>query len=578
MKYLKKIIAAASVVLFSSAFTSQTAAGLSDSEINEVKAIISVLHGAKESSASSDFNNDSKVDILDLIELKHSILENASATGEIKTSEYPASESNVKLVGRTVMKDDTAWLVQSGAAAEFTVTGTFAEVILAGDGCVKSEDRWKPRYAVFVDDELVDDSLLSETQKCIKLFDSKVLRTAKVRVIHLSEANNGAIGISGIKVTSNVAVPVKPEPKKDISIEIIGDSITCGYGVEAASNGDQFSTSTENFMKSYAYLAAQKLNADYSAVSYSGYGVVSGYTSDEKNTDSLVPDYYDYAGRLDDYKVPWDFDKNKNDVVVINLGTNDYSYLSKDLEGRSEDFNKAYYDFLGQVREKNPDSYIICTVGTMGGYEVYDLIEKVCEEYSNDNNDTRISSYRSTTQNAANGYGADWHPSVITQQMSAYVLADKICQVLGIQSDKVGLDAVDGANYDVKINKDNGANAASYVGYDNSLWLNTVTGGTDTSDVQAYISGLDLNPGGTYRLSFDYTTNPDIEVPVQIIADHDDNKVYFSDTVSSTNQKQHYSKEIVLDANDPACALTLGIGGHDYCNLTLSNVSLIKLY
>ena len=55
---------------------------------------------------------------------------------------------------------------------------------------------------------------------------------------------------------------IEPTPKKNLSIEFIGDSMTCAYGVEGKDQNEHFKTSTENFSKSYAYLASQILNID----------------------------------------------------------------------------------------------------------------------------------------------------------------------------------------------------------------------------------------------------------------------------------------------------------------------------
>lgn len=109
---------------------------------------------------------------------------------------------------------------------------------------------------------------MSQPEETITVFKSDSQKTAKVKVIHLSEAMNGAVGIKNISVTSSAACPIIPEPEKELSIEFIGDSITCAYGVEGKSSSESFKTTTENFMKSYAYLTAKKLNADYSAVCY----------------------------------------------------------------------------------------------------------------------------------------------------------------------------------------------------------------------------------------------------------------------------------------------------------------------
>lgn len=353
-----------------------------------------------------------------------------------QTESYPAIAAHMKLQGRTMRdEDEITWLVQSGSAAEFHVTGTKAVLTLAGDGTAQAKENHKPRYAVYVDDELLTDALMRTKQLEIPLFESSQPRTATVKVIQLSESGYGAVGIKHVTVTSIYQEPVQPVAPKGLRIEFIGDSITCGYGVETKSEKDFFTTGTENFTKTYAYLTARMLNADYSAVCYSGYGIVSGWTGDgQKKADSVLPKYYNLIGILPKYKKQWDFaHAAKNDVVVINLGTNDYSYVSQSFSSRSKEFIQGYTEFLKQVRQKNPDAYIFCTMGTMGGESVYGLIEQAVGEYSTATGDTRIKSYASPVQTQEDGYGADYHPSVKTQQESAQLLTEEICSTLGIQ-------------------------------------------------------------------------------------------------------------------------------------------------
>ena len=362
--------------------------------------------------------------------------ENAPKWDSEQTESYPAIAAHMKLQGRTMRDEDQiTWLVQSGSAAEFTVTGTKAVLTLAGDGTALGKENHKPRYAVYLDDQLLTDALMRTKELEIPLFESNQPRTASVKVIQLSEAGYGAVGVKHVTVTSMYQEPVQPIPPKDLRIEFIGDSITCGYGVETKSEKDSFTTGTENFTKTYAYLTARMLNADYSAVCYSGYGIVSGWTGDgRKKPDSILPKYYNLIGILPKYKKQWDFEHaEQNDVVVINLGTNDYSYLSPSFSSRSKEFIKGYVDFLKQVRQKNPNAYIFCTMGTMGGESVYELIEQAVGEYSAATGDTRIKSYASPVQNQEDGYGADYHPSVKTQQDSAQLLTEEICNTLDIQ-------------------------------------------------------------------------------------------------------------------------------------------------
>ena len=363
------------------------------------------------------------------------IPENAPKWDSEQTESYPAIPAHMKLQGRTMRdEDEITWLVQSGSAAEFTVTGTKAVLTLAGDGTAFAKENHKPRYAVYLDDQLLTDALMRTQELEIPLFESDQPRTVSVRVIQLSEAAYGAIGVKHVTVTSIYQEPVQPAAAKALRIEYIGDSITCGYGVETNSEKDSFTTGTENFTKTYAYLSARMLNADYSAVCYSGYGIVSGWTGDgQKKPDSVLPKYYNQTGILPKYKEAWDFEHaEKNDIVVINLGTNDYSYVSHDFSSRSREFIQGYTEFLYQVRQKNPEAYIFCTMGTMGGEAVYGLIEQAVDAYSTASGDTRIKSFFSPVQTEENGYGADWHPSAKTQQESAQLLTEQISATLGI--------------------------------------------------------------------------------------------------------------------------------------------------
>jgi lysophospholipase L1-like esterase len=345
-----------------------------------------------------------------------------STQGEVMVQNIPITADNAKLQSRTVMKDDVLWLVQSGSAAEFTVSGRNASLTLAGSSGINNFD---PRYAVYVDDKMICDEIMTDSDVTVSLWNGED-KTATVKVILLSEAIYGGIGIRSLDVESDSAQPVAPTDKKTLSIEFIGDSITCGYGVESKPS-DSFSTSTENFTKSYAYLTAKELDADYTTCCYSGYGIVSGYSADgTKDGKRLLPDCYGLTSDYKDYATDWDFSE-ECDVIVINLGTNDMNYVAADPEAHGNEFVEGYKAFLQNVRKKRPDSYIICTMGTMGGKDIYELIERAVSEYG----DEKITTYFSQTHTMRDGMGADGHPSKKTQQYSADVLAEKIRNVLG---------------------------------------------------------------------------------------------------------------------------------------------------
>lgn len=534
--------------------------------------MVKVLTTQEKPTAADDADGNKAVNAIDLSLAKQEILAGAS-TGESKEATIPADADHVKLIGRTMEKDGVRWLVQSGSAAEFTVTGTEASVTIAGDGCVKSEEKYRPRYAVYLDGELLADVVMGEAEQTVELFAGKTNRTATVKVIHLSEANNGAVGVKAINVVSAAANPVRPTPKKDLSIEFIGDSITCAYGVEADSQYTGFATGTENFSLSYAYLTAQLLDADYSAVSYSGHGIISGYTTgDTPQADMLVPPVYELVGKPADYAVAWDFAANPSDVIVVNLGTNDDSYATKDLEKRGAEYQAGYEDFLKQIRANNPDAVIICTLGIMGCEELYPYIEQAVEAVG----DEKISCYQSPTQKAADGYGADWHPSPKTQEMNAYLLADKICTAIGRESNKIGIDLAQDGEYGAEIDKESGANAWPYFSeWDKSLNINVMSAGTAPDSMYGYVRNISLLAGG-YELSFGANPPADFTLAYAVRSMTDPEKIYCTGELKGNGENQTVLKPFTMEAADDKCEIVFFFGELATGNLTFRDVTLFK--
>ena len=473
-------------------------------------------------------------------------------------------------MGRFYQKNDITWIVQSGSAVEFYATGNSAEVVIAGGNSIYNDQNYRPRFGVYVDDKIILDKLMDELETRVELFKGTTEKTVRVKVMQLSEANNGVVGVKSININSCNATPIKPVEKKKLSIEFIGDSITAGYGVEAPNQYENFKTSTENFSMSYAYLAAKKLDADYSIVCYSGHGIISGYSTGDKNPDLLVPEVYTRISKNDDFPGEWDFENHQHDVVFINLGTNDLNYVSKEPATRNDEFIQEYANFLTLIREKNPKSYIICTVGIMGGGdEIYPLIEKAVELVG----DKKISSYKSQTQNMNDGLGADWHPSKITQTYNSYVVSDKICNAIGIESDQVGLDVAADSVYDVYKNEQNGAMLSFFVGYDKSFWINTVLGGKEITDIEAKCYGIKLKKGGVYILEFEHTSPKETEIPILL---RGKNKVHFKDSIKTSSSKVKYSKEITVEENDDNAEIVYQLGTLDSFQFTLTNIKLTK--
>lgn len=359
--------------------------------------------------------------------------------GEVPNEKvFIPSEEYVKQIGRTYLLGDTLWLAFSATGIEFTFTGTKAEITLVGDNIAimgMSEGSYC-RYGIYVNDELVVDELLKEPKKTITVFESSNDETVTIKVLKLSEAANSTLGIGKIKVSSSDSI--KPTDQKAHRIEFIGDSITCGYGVDDSNENGEFTTATEDATKAYSYKTVKALDADYSLVSLSGYGIVSGYTGNgELNSAQLIPPYYDklgfsygyFNGSLQVSTLPWDFNCFVPELIVINLGTNDTSYCGNDPDRQAE-YTKEYVVFLRQVREMNPTATLLCTLGIMGD-TLYPSLEAAVKQYKNETDDSMVFTMRFDEQQSSDGYGASWHPSEATHTKAAQKLTAEIQEIMG---------------------------------------------------------------------------------------------------------------------------------------------------
>ena len=353
----------------------------------------------------------------------------------LQEQSFLPTEEFVRTIGRTMNVKDSLWLVHSGTGCEFTFTGTKASVKIKPDSSFMNRNN-RARVAIYVNGERVVDAMVDKMELVYTVFESELPTECTVRVVKLSEAPYSTFGISAIDVTC--FGDIKPTTNSDKFIEFVGDSITCGYGVDDLDANHHFSTTTEDATKTYAYKTAEKLGADYSMVSFSGYGIISGYSGDgEKKTEQLVPNFYDKMGNssgtyLGDYvaqETPWDFSKRLPDVVVINLGTNDASYV-KGNGAKKEEFTTAYVEFIKQVRAKNPDAAIFCTLGIMGA-DLYSCIEDAVDRYTAETGDAKVYTMKFDQQSQADGIAADWHPSEKTHEKASEKLSAKIKEVMG---------------------------------------------------------------------------------------------------------------------------------------------------
>lgn len=339
---------------------------------------------------------------------------------------------NVRFIGRVMPLENTLWMALSGTGVEFSVSGTFVKITFIADDTWNGVPENRARVAVYVDGKRVADTLLSQPETTVSAFVSEQEENHIIRVIKLSESPMSTCGISGIDTDGEI----RPTESKDRLIEFVGDSITCGYGVDDEDRDHHFATGTEDVTRAYAYKTAEALDADYSMVSFSGYGIVSGYSGDgAKVANQLVPDYYEklgfsygtYKGEYKPQNMAWDFTSRQPDLVVINLGTNDMSYVLDKAE-RREEYIAGYVAFLKTVRKYNANARILCVLGIMGE-ALCPALEEVIERYKKMTGDMKIFYLGFTEQLPEDGYAADWHPTETTHRKAAAKLTQEIKKI-----------------------------------------------------------------------------------------------------------------------------------------------------
>lgn len=386
------------------------------SALSVITAIVMMLTGCSNSGEPSGTENST-------VEGGNS--QNASEDDMTLTEKtFSADEQNVKLIGRTADNEGIRWLGLSATGVEFTFTGTSVSFTLVGDNMTSNPEK-TPRFAVYINGERTIDDVIDAPEKTVEVFKADEAAETTVKLLKLSEAQESTMGIKSINVTSIGGLT--PTPEKELKIEFIGDSITCGYGVDDPDRDHHFKTTTEDATKAYAFKTAMALDADYSLVSFSGNGIISGYTDNgKKQTSQLVPDVYDKLGKswgnyngFNIQDIEWDFSKFQPQYVVINLGTNDASYTGSDKE-RVIEYADGYTEFLKTVREKNPDAHIVCALGVMGAALYKNGVERAVAQYTEQTGDTNVSTLQLSQQDGnKNGYAADWHPTEASQDIAA---------------------------------------------------------------------------------------------------------------------------------------------------------------
>ena len=330
--------------------------------------------------------------------------------------------TNQKLVawhGRVYQDKQKTHFFYTGSGFSLRLKGSKLSATFDVDYISESE---KPYIKVIVKDSIKEKEFIYGLDKgihTIVLFEG-ALNDYDVEIKKRSESMKSRTALIDFESDGNF----KELNQKQIkySIEWIGDSLTCGYGNLGATPDTPFGTKDEDGFNAFPILASNRLDAEYQLVCVSGIGMYKSLY-----VDVPMPNIYEKYDIYDPKQYP--FDKT-HDLIVVNLGSNDNTYLTtvsrEMLEEEKEAFKEAYIKFIKRVQTLNPKSKILCI--SQGKRQTYvdELIEQAYREL-----DKNIFSHlRLSDRRIGDGNGSQYHPKVITHQRWAIEIADKINEII----------------------------------------------------------------------------------------------------------------------------------------------------
>ncbi|WOI54456.1 SGNH/GDSL hydrolase family protein [Parvularcula sp. LCG005] len=283
-----------------------------------------------------------------------------------------------------------------------------------------AEDGGKSIFDVIIDGQ-VQELRLDAGRHTYTIFKSASPARKRIEIRRRTEAfDSGPTTVIGIEAEGTV-YPMDAPARK---ILFIGDSITAGYGTTGPDETCHYSVDTASPQQAYAVQTAQQLESDYHLVAISGRGAVYNYGNGQApnmlaNLNLGVPDNFDHY---------WAPTRYVPDVVVINLGTNDFSTWDP-----QHSFVNNYEALLYSVHAQYPEAEIVSAVGPMvSGAPDSKAVMGVKAAISRFEKAGGQADYVYLPwAKSGHVYGCDWHPGPDTARTMADTIAPVIARAAG---------------------------------------------------------------------------------------------------------------------------------------------------
>lgn len=329
----------------------------------------------------------------------------------------------VKTLGRTSKSSNGIVCDHSASGIEFNGVMNGDVTVEMNTAGIKSDCK-TTYFTVYIDGRRQKKRLSVEpgiNELTIATFYEKGEHT--VKLVKQTESNYTICELRTIKFTGEI---YDAPANKDLYIEVIGDSLTCGMGnIGENSSPNPQTPEWEDASRSYGYMLADKLNADYSIVAQSGIGIAGSWF------DPLF-DFYTKSSysrnKVSDYNEDYSFSARTPDIVIINLGTNDY-YINRDKDPnlcKPEEVQQKTEEFIKLVRDGyGEDVPILWGYGFVGTF-LFDNIKTAIDNLGGEAAGIYMCEFPEDKS------GAQGHPDVGGHADAVNTLLPVVKKILGI--------------------------------------------------------------------------------------------------------------------------------------------------
>jgi len=274
------------------------------------------------------------------------LLVNRSLAQKNQVQFIPADNKNIQYTGRIDFSNRDK--------PKFWAPGVYIKAMYEGSAItilVNDEYGGNNYLEIIIDDEKPLRIQVTDQTNEITVGDKLNDGKHTITIVKNTEANIGYLEFVGFKCKSLLPLPAKPKRK----LEFIGNSITCGTGVDQSEVvcGKGKWHDQHNAYMSYGPRIARAFNAQYHISAYSGIGLIHSCC----NLTMTMPEIFDKVN-MGDNTIPWDFKSYQPDVVTICLGQNDGIQ-------DSVKYTSAYVKFVETIRSHYPKAEIICLTSPM---------------------------------------------------------------------------------------------------------------------------------------------------------------------------------------------------------------------